>query len=92
MLSEALTCQGTYNFRCCPPRTNCAPERLCANSSWTLYELGNYFCCADGMTAYNISGHGSCASPGAAMIEGEPLLSEVRVDPSEPFDRYFRSC
>lgn len=35
------------------------------------------------MKAYNISGHGLCASPGAAMIDGKPLLPEIIVDLSE---------
>ncbi|KAF1926274.1 uncharacterized protein M421DRAFT_397128 [Didymella exigua CBS 183.55] len=65
-----LTCQGTGTFRCCPPRTD------------SLYELGAYFCCANGTQGYNINGHGLCASPGAAFMEGKPLLPELIVDPT----------
>lgn len=78
-----LTCQGTGHFHCCPPRTDCAPERLCANSSWALYKLDEYFCCAAGTRGYNNDGHGVCASPGAAFVHGKPALPALSIDPGE---------
>ncbi|KAF2627563.1 hypothetical protein BU25DRAFT_421564 [Macroventuria anomochaeta] len=77
---SAFSYMGTYNFRCCSPRTKCAPERLCAISSWALYDNGEYFCCGSGLLGYIKSGYSLCSNPEAPMISGVILLPTLTIE------------
>ena len=82
------SCPKSYNVDCCPSPANCTqallPNPSCANSSWTLYDNGGYFCCAPGTIGYNasLSYSDGCADPGLPP-EDAVLLSVVSAGQSK---------
>lgn len=77
-------CPSQYNIACCENGFNCTTSLLevspprCANETWNLFDNGGYFCCEQGLTAYNRDNTNVCASPGARVLTGDELLPVMR--------------
>ena len=82
------SCPSQYNVDCCPSPANCTQALLknpsCANSTWTLYDNGGYFCCAPDKIGYaaSLTASDGCANPGFPP-NGAQLLSVVSAGQSK---------
>lgn len=85
---SATLCPSQYNVACCAPEpggppggNNCtlalveAPR--CANTTWTMFDNGGYFCCEPGHVGYDRGGTNGCSESGAALPEGALPLAVV---------------
>jgi hypothetical protein len=80
-----LKCPPSYNIACCPTEANCtdallaAPQAVCANATWDLFDNGGHFCCEHDWTGYNLSNTNGCTRPGASLVGGALALRLLRA-------------
>lgn len=79
-----LQCPRAFNLACCNPGQNCtesllaAPQPVCANATWDLFDNGGFFCCESGYRAYNRRSTNVCAKPGVSVSAGDIPLTLIR--------------
>ncbi|OTB07172.1 hypothetical protein M426DRAFT_8901 [Hypoxylon sp. CI-4A] len=78
---SSTECPSQYNVACCPSGTNCTTAIVeaprCANSSWSMFDNGGYFCCEEGQVGYDKSNTNGCSRSGASLPDGTVPLAVI---------------